>query len=644
MLAFHRAATVALVCVLGGPALAQTTWFVDAAAVPPGNGTPGSPYASIQYALEQAGTVTGDTLNIAAGTYAERVSQPQTKAVNWLAPAGPLLTSITGGVTLGTIPFGVTTFEGLAFLGEPLTIFQAEVVLRGCHVRDVDSPFEVYSLRATFSTVTLEDCVVAGNSRGGISAFNTALILDGVNFAGNGPNASALDVSGGSLLAEDCGFFDNDVVEASGGAIALSTQQATLRNCDFEGNSAYLGGRYGGAIYQFFGNATVEDCTFTDNRSDRGGAITAFGLTTLTVTGSTFTGNVAQRDGSGQFQTSQGGAIWVGMQGVLTADDCEFLVNSAPTGLPLLPDDQLGGAIFAEGQGSTVRNSLFADNVSGQTGSAVWGPVTLVRCRIQQNVNTVAGGAAQGASLDRCTVIKNGTGFGTAAVLDSNVINSIVWANANGQLGGTSSASYSCIQGGAPGIGNIAADPQFTDLGNEIVTLTVASPCIDAASPSAPLDLDLTPADMGALPFTWQPIGASYCNTNPNSSGQTAQIAALGSISVADDFLRVQATQTAVNQFGLFMMSQNQGFVPFFNGSQGNLCVSAPIVRLTNTPGSVSSSGALGLLNLRVGLTTLPAGLQVLPGQTWHFQSWFRDNVGGNSTSNTSDAVSVTFQ
>ena len=122
-----------------------------------------------------------------------------------------------------------------------------------------------------------------------------------------------------------------------------------------------------------------------------------------------------------------------------------------------------------------------------------------------------------------------------------------------------------------------------------------------------------------------------------------AVMSALGSPVVAEDFVPLQATQVPAHRLGVFLLSRSQDLVPFFGGSQGNLCLGPPIVRLVNTPGSVSSSGAQGVLNLRLGLTTLPAGLQVLPGQTWHLQGWFRDEVAGQQTSNTTDAVSVTF-
>ncbi|HXR43447.1 MAG TPA: hypothetical protein VN759_01485, partial [Pseudolysinimonas sp.] len=325
--------------------------------------------------------------------------------------------------------------------------------------------------------------------------------------------------------------------------------------------------------------------------------------------------------------------------------------NSAEEAVSTWAEEELGGAIFGGGTvfpgipTSTYRDCLFEANVAAQDGSAIFGAAKLIRCKILGNVNTTVGGTLRYAWLDRCTVVGNTpTGVGGVVLRDGYLESSILWANAGASIAGSTWGNHNCIEGGALGTGNIDVDPQFTDLAQGDLTLAVGSPCIDTGNPSAPLDADLTPADLGALAFTWLPIGTSYCSANLNSSGQTAAIAALGSTSVADDFLRVQTTHTAVDQLGLFMMSQNQGFVPFFNGSQGNLCVSAPIVRLTNTPGSVSSSGPQGLLNLRVGLTTLPAGLSILPGQTWHFQSWFRDNVGGNSTSNTSDAVSVTFQ
>jgi hypothetical protein len=39
-----------------------------------------------------------------------------------------------------------------------------------------------------------------------------------------------------------------------------------------------------------------------------------------------------------------------------------------------------------------------------------------------------------------------------------------------------------------------------------------------------------------------------------------------------------------------------------------------------------------------------PTGLvQVQPGETWNFQAWFRDSVGGQVTSNFTDGLEVTF-
>jgi hypothetical protein len=49
--------------------LAQSTWHVDASAVPPGNGSAAQPYVDLQFALAHAATVSGDTLLVEPGTY-----------------------------------------------------------------------------------------------------------------------------------------------------------------------------------------------------------------------------------------------------------------------------------------------------------------------------------------------------------------------------------------------------------------------------------------------------------------------------------------------------------------------------------------------------------------------------------------------
>jgi hypothetical protein len=126
---------------LSGVGLAQaTTWYVDASAAPPGNGTPASPYASIQYALDQPTTVDGDELLVAPGLYSERVDVDKT--VTLRSSAGPLATVIQGtqpGFAVSLSAPGLATIEGFSIVGHPsLGTHGVQFIqgfVRGCVVR-----------------------------------------------------------------------------------------------------------------------------------------------------------------------------------------------------------------------------------------------------------------------------------------------------------------------------------------------------------------------------------------------------------------------------------------------------------------------------------------------------------------------------
>ncbi|MEZ5990719.1 MAG: SUMF1/EgtB/PvdO family nonheme iron enzyme [Planctomycetota bacterium] len=79
-------------------------------------------------------------------------------------------------------------------------------------------------------------------------------------------------------------------------------------------------------------------------------------------------------------------------------------------------------------------------------------------------------------------------------------------------------------------------------------------------------------------------------------------------------------------------------------GSAGNLCLGNPIGRLVG--GVAVNSGATGVVDVTANLNVLPqptGAVAVLPGETWNFQCWYRDAVGGSATSNFSDGLAVLF-
>ena len=91
-------------------------------------------------------------------------------------------------------------------------------------------------------------------------------------------------------------------------------------------------------------------------------------------------------------------------------------------------------------------------------------------------------------------------------------------------------------------------------------------------------------------------------------------------------------------------MSRTQASVPGFGGSQGVLCLGPPQVRFSRAgTGEIAQTTAQGTRALALDLTDLPQGQVFLPGESWNFQLWFRDQNPG-ATSNTTNGVRATFR
>ncbi len=137
---------------------------------------------------------------------------------------------------------------------------------------------------------------------------------------------------------------------------------------------------------------------------------------------------------------------------------------------------------------------------------------------------------------------------------------------------------------------------------------------------------------------------ANYCTALANSSGAAATMSASGSGSVAANDLVVVSSSMPQNTVGYFLPSRTQRFVPMPAGSSGNLCLGGAIGRYSN---SVLASGVAGEISLSINLAQMPTPtgfVTAVAGETWNFQSWFRDALLGSPTSNFSDGLAVSLQ
>jgi hypothetical protein len=139
----------------------------------------------------------------------------------------------------------------------------------------------------------------------------------------------------------------------------------------------------------------------------------------------------------------------------------------------------------------------------------------------------------------------------------------------------------------------------------------------------------------------------------PNSTGQASMIGATGSLQASANDLTLEARQLPPGSFAIFITSRTitPPFVPP-GGSWGNLCLGGSIGRFQQQVGPVSAGGtyristAAGSGAQQFSLTTFPQPNGVVPvlaGETWGFQCWHRDSVGGAAIWTFSEGISLTF-
>ncbi len=217
----------------------------------------------------------------------------------------------------------------------------------------------------------------------------------------------------------------------------------TIRN-------GYAAGDGGGLFCSNHASPTITNCTITNNSATNGGGIRCEMNSSPKIEGCSFHANDA---------VLLGGAISCYMDSPIEVTNCFITSNAASNG---------GGITCTFYSCPMVMHSVIALNVA----------------------------------YDR------GGGISTYWYSEAVVVNSVIWNN-SAPLGpqiyaevSTPDVTYSDIQGGWPGAGNIEADPLFYDDDN--FHLAPDSPCIDAGTPVSVV------SDIDGDPRPWQPNGGGW--------------------------------------------------------------------------------------------------------------------------------------
>ncbi len=142
------------------------------------------------------------------------------------------------------------------------------------------------------------------------------------------------------------------------------------------------------------------------------------------------------------------------------------------------------------------------------------------------------------------------------------------------------------------------------------------------------------------LNFEGPAIGQVDCPAALNSTGAFGRLRATGTLDSSANLVRLSTSDLPASQPTILITGQLEVQVPFAGGGQGTLCVGGDLGRYPIQP-SNSAGATVRDLNL-ASIPTSDGPASVLPGETWRFQLWYRDN-NPTLTSNFTEAVELTF-
>jgi len=407
-------------------------------------GTEAQPFKTIQGAIDRA-IPTIDDVSVKPGTYDESITLKSN-------------VDVIGEDRDAVIINGVN--ETPAVLGNGIS----GVLLKSFTISDTSGG----GIELNDSTMTVEDCLISGNSAssgGGIYIVNS------------------------DLTVENTTVYDNQVICDGGGIAALDSSTLTLDDVLVWGNVAlHLADAMGGGIFIDTGStANMDRCRVLGNAAAYGAGIywkSSGGY----LRRSLIFDNTASLDGGGLFVHDSDPKI----------TRTEISANRST--------DRYGGGIYLyQSPDAALHNCIIDRNYSWDRGGAIIcheSSATVVNNTIVSNIGYpyVPGAPANPDYLEDGGII---TDVSSAPL----VLNCILWDNGDDIDSPGAVVVYCQIQDGDPGQGNDADDPLLTDADDRDYTLQGGSPCIDTGHPDASFnDPDGTRNDRGAYGGPYAPI------------------------------------------------------------------------------------------------------------------------------------------
>jgi predicted outer membrane repeat protein len=261
---------------------------------------------------------------------------------------------------------------------------------------------------------------------------------------------------------EDCAIIEN--VSNGGAGMGISYASATVKNCLFQGNSAYYSG--GGLYVEGDSSATVEGCQFVGNDGWDGGGLAVL-ASPVKIKKCLFVGNAASRAASMLFNDATGAVV----------SRCTLTGNY--------------------GTGSTAFSSV-----------SIYGGAPEITTTLISESSVRYGilfSVAYASVVHYCDInVSSGTPIGFSANDSSQGPQHIGLLDTLNARGDTCDVYQ-----------NIFLDPEFSD--SLAYHLEEWSPCIDTGDPYLIPDSDGSVADMGAFPYEPEMDAADPRDLQPTS-------------------------------------------------------------------------------------------------------------------------------